>query len=224
MHIGLIGGIGPAATIFYYQQIVAAFSKLDRPLHLTIAHASAQTLSRNVSTGQTVEQAREFKRLADELALAGAATVVITSMGGHFCVKDFEPISPLPIINGPSAVAEYIRQKQIKNIGVLGTRIVMETGLYGALSGVNVVCPSDQNISQVNDDYVSVAISGSATQAQRERLLSAGKSLVRDQGAEAILLGGTDLNIVYKDVALDFPVIDSAKVHVDNIVTLATAS
>ena len=73
------------------------------------------------------------------------------------------------------------------------------------------------------DDYVAVAIRGAATSAERERLLTAGASLVRDQRAEVVLLGGTDLNLVYDGVELDFPVIDSAMVHVDAIVNAALA-
>ncbi|PON10327.1 aspartate/glutamate racemase family protein, partial [Candidatus Entotheonella serta] len=41
MHIGLIGGIGPAATVFYYERIVQAFAAAEQPLHLTIGHTSA---------------------------------------------------------------------------------------------------------------------------------------------------------------------------------------
>jgi aspartate racemase len=69
-----------------------------------------------------------------------------------------------------------------------------------------------------------VAIAGVATPAQRERLLTAGERLVRDQGAEVVLLGGTDLNLVYDGVVLDFPVIDSAAVHVEAIVHTALAN
>jgi aspartate racemase len=55
MHIGLIGGIGPAATVFYYERIVQAFDAAAQPLHLTIAHTSARTLSRNVAAGRAEE-------------------------------------------------------------------------------------------------------------------------------------------------------------------------
>jgi aspartate racemase len=219
MHIGLIGGIGPAATVFYYERIVQAFAAAEQPLHLTIAHTSAQNLSRNAAAGRAAEQAAEFNRVTVQLAAAGADVVVITSMGGHFCAKEFAALSPLPMVNGPDAVADYLKQKGIRRIGILGTRVVMETCLYGALSGLDPVTPAGDDLTRVNDNYVAMAIAGAATPDQRERLLAAGKSLVRDQGAEAILLGGTDLNVVYNGVALDFPVIDSALVHVDAIVS-----
>ncbi len=219
MHIGLIGGIGPAATVFYYERIVQAFAEAEQPLHLTIAHTSALNLSRNVTEGRADAQAAEFHRVTDQLAAAGAEVVVITSMGGHFCAKEFAALSPLPMINGPNAVADHLKQRGIQRVGLLGTRVVMQTGLYGALSELTPLAPLGDDLVQVNDDYVAVAIAGAATPDQRERLLTAGERLVRDQGAEVVLLGGTDLNVVYDGEALDFPVVDSAWVHVNAIVS-----
>ncbi|ETX08957.1 aspartate/glutamate racemase family protein [Candidatus Entotheonella palauensis] len=223
MHIGLIGGIGPAATVFYYERIVQAFSAAEQPLHLTIAHTSALTLSHNVATGRPDLQAAEFHRVTGQLAAAGAEVVVITSMGGHFCAKEFAALSPLPMINGPASVADYLKHQEIQRVGILGTRVVMQTGLYGFLSELDPVAPIGNDLAQVNDDYVAMAIAGEATPGQRERLLAAGERLVRDQRAETVLLGGTDLNVVYDGAALEVPVIDSAAVHVDVIVNTALA-
>jgi len=48
-------------------------------------------------------------------------------MGGHFCIRELEAISPLPILNAIPAVDAAIRQRNLRTIGVLGTRTVMET-------------------------------------------------------------------------------------------------
>ena len=218
MHIGLIGGIGPAATVFYYERIVQAHAAAGQPLHLTIAHTSARDLARNVAAGRADEQAAEFRRVTLQLAAAGAEAVVITSMGGHFCAREFAGVSPLPLVSGPESVAARVKRHGVRRIGILGTRVVMRTGLYGALADLDPVAPAGSDLAQVNDDYVAVATAGVATPTQAERLLAAGRRLVREQGAEVVLLGGTDLNLVYHEGALDVPVLDSAQLHVDAIV------
>ena len=48
MQIGLIGGIGPAATDFYYRRLIATFAAQKTPLELTIAHADTPTLLGNL--------------------------------------------------------------------------------------------------------------------------------------------------------------------------------
>jgi aspartate racemase len=218
MHIGLIGGIGPVATSFYYEQIAKAYAAAEQQLDLTIAHTSALTLSRNVAAGRALEQAAEYQRVAKQLSAAGAEVIAITSMGGHFCAQEFAPISPRPLIDGPSAVGAHLRELGLRRVGVLGTRIVMQTGLYGALATLEVVVPPGDELAQANDDYIDMAVAGAATVEQRERLLLAGRKLVRDHGAECVLLGGTDLNLVYGNACLDFPVIDSAAIHAAAIV------
>lgn len=224
MHLGMIGGIGPAATVFYYEELVKAFAEAEQDLILTIGNASARTLSENNSAGRAVEQAEIYKGIADQLAAAGAEELVISSMGGHFCADEFLAISPIPIIDGPSAVGAYLQEQGIRRIGILGTRVVMETGLYGALSELDPIAPEGDGLTQVNDDYVATAIAGGATQSQAERLINAGRTLVREQGAEAVLLGGTDLNLVYGPASVDFPVVDSALVHVRAVAARALAS
>ena len=221
MHLGLIGGIGPAATVFYYERIVRAFAAASRPLHLTIAHTSAHTLTRNVAAGRVDEQVTEYRRVTDQLAAAGADVVVITSMGGHFCAKEFATVSPLPMIDGPDAVASYLAQRGLRRVGVLGTRVVMKTRLYGALSELDPITPIGTGLDQVDADYIGMAVAGEATPGQRQRLIDAGQKLVDDQRAEAILLGGTDLNLIYSDDTLTVPVVDSAVAHIDAIVKAA---
>jgi aspartate racemase len=222
MHIGLIGGIGPAATVFYYERIVKAFDAAQQHLELTIAHTSARMLSANVRAGRVEEQVNEYVRVTRQLAAAGVDAVAITSMGGHFCAQQFAAVSPLPIIDGPTAVADKLKAMGLDRIGILGTRVVMQTALYGSLRDLHPVVPNGALLDQVNDDYVAMAIAGKANADQRQRLLDAGDSLIRNNGASAILLGGTDLNLVFKeDLGLSYPVIDSAAVHVDAIAAAA---
>ncbi len=56
MHIGLIGGIGPAATEFYYRGLVKAHSSAEKVMELTIVHADVRDLLRNLSAGAAREQ------------------------------------------------------------------------------------------------------------------------------------------------------------------------
>src|SRR5215467_4049025 len=99
MHIGLIGGIGPAATEFYYRGLVERHAASGVPLELTIAHADVRELSRNLSNNDARAQADVFERLVRRLQAAGAGAAAVTSMGGHFCIRELEAVSPLPILN-----------------------------------------------------------------------------------------------------------------------------
>jgi aspartate racemase len=217
MHIGLIGGIGPAATDFYYRGLIDRHTERGTVLDLTIAHADARQMTGNLATKNTKAQAEIFARLVHRLAAAGAEAAAVTSMGGHFCVADLEAISPLPILNAIPAVNESLRARGLKRVGIMGTRNVMESGLYGGITSVEVIHPEGEKLGQVHDAYVAMAVPGHVTEAQRSLFFRIGAELCRDRGAEAIVLGGTDLFLAFAGQDPGFPVIDCADIHVEAI-------
>ena len=223
MHIGLIGGIDPKATTFYYERIVKAFAEAARPLSLTIAHTDLGLLAKNLTSGNKRAQAEEFKRITQQLAAAGADRVAITSFGGSFCADEFATISPLPMMDGPTALVAHLQQVGLMRVGILGTTAVMGSKLYGKLDGVcEALTPADDSdaaMQQCHDDYRELAFNGMATEAQRARLFGAAQRLA-DRGAQSVILGGTDLNVVF-DGSEPVPVVDCAEVHVQAIVAEA---
>jgi aspartate racemase len=218
MHIGLIGGIGPAATDFYYRGLIERHAGAGVPLELTIAHADARELTHNLANRNARRQADIFAPLIRRLAAAGARAAAVTSMAGHFCIGELEAMSPpLPIINALPAVDAAIGRRNVKTVGILGTRTVMESRLYGGIRSAKIVLPEGEALEQVHKSYVEMAIAGRVTDAQRQVFFSAGQQLCRTRGAEAILLGGTDLFLAFAGQDCGFPVIDCADAHVDAI-------
>jgi aspartate racemase len=127
MQIGLIGGIGPAATDYYYRRLIAAFAGKKMPLELTIAHADTPTLLNNLASDDKAGQAAIFTYLTKRLAAAGANCVAITSIAGHFCIDAFKATSPLPAVDMIVEVNRAIAGRGLSRVGILGTRTVMET-------------------------------------------------------------------------------------------------
>jgi aspartate racemase len=122
MHIGLIGGIGPAATDFYYRRLISTFASKQAALDLTIVHADTPTLLGNLASNNAAAQVAIYMRLTKRLAAADAGCVVVTSIAGHFCIADFKSLSPLPVIDMISEVNRAIEQRGLRRIGILGTR------------------------------------------------------------------------------------------------------
>src|SRR3712207_1283421 len=117
----------------------------------------------------------------------------ITSVAGHFCIGAFAPVSPLPAVDLLTEVDRALAARGLRRVGILGTRVVMRTGFYGAARSAEVIAPAGTTLDAVHDAYVAMAASGAATAEQREVFFSAGRALVSERGAEAIMLGGTDL-------------------------------
>src|SRR5215471_11522066 len=216
MHIGLIGGIGPAATDYYYRGLIEGHAAAGRRLELTIAHADAREMVANLAANRRDEQAAAFLPLVKRLQAAGAQAVAVTSMGGHFCIRELEAQSPLPVVNVLHALDAAIVARRLATVGLIGTRMVMDTRAYGRITSAQVLLPEEPERDAVHRAYVEMAVPGRVTPAQREVFFAAGRALTA-RGAEAIVLGGTDLFLAFDGEDGGFATLDCARVHVDAI-------
>jgi aspartate racemase len=219
MHLGLIGGIGAAATVVYYQKLTAAMRALGLPLDLTIVNADAKVLVKNNLSDNRLAQAEIYAGLIDRLKAAGADCAVITSLSGHFCIDETAPLSVLPLISGVAPLDAHFVANGIGTVGLLGTAVVMRTQLYGQLDQTAALAPDD--IEGSGQAYLDMALSGHCTDAQRNYFFAQGQSLM-DQGADAVVLAGTDLNLAFDGRDTGYPVIDALDIHVDLLVRLVT--
>jgi len=222
MHLGLIGGIGPAATVVYYQRLTDLMRKRDNRLELTIVQADVYDLLKNNLADQRDAQAAIYAKLIERLKAAGADCAAITSLGGHFCFAETAETTVLPLISAVTPLDDYFAAQGLKRVGLLGTEVVMRTRLYGQLEKTEAVAPAG-DLDTLGKLYQDMAISGICTDEQRQVFFEAGHKMFEDQGAEAIILAGTDLNLAF-DGRHDpgYPVIDALDVHVAVLADLAS--
>ncbi|MEM7190274.1 MAG: aspartate/glutamate racemase family protein [Pseudomonadota bacterium] len=219
MHIGLIGGIGVAATLVYYQRLTAAVAAQGKQLECTIVHAQVDDLVRTNVADLRDEQAAIYAPLIDRLKAAGCDCAAITSLGGHFCFAETLPLSSLPLVSAIAPLDDHFANEGLGAIGILGTRVVQRTGFYGSLSKTRPVVLDDE-IDEVGQTYQDVAVAGTCSDEQRAYFFAAGRRLM-DRGADAVILGGTDLNLAFDGRDPGYPVIDALDVHVDVLARLA---
>ena len=216
-HIGLIGGIGPAATVTYYQRLVDAFRTAEQPLSLTISHAQIEVLAKHAAADDRAAQADVFAQHLDALKAAGCDVALITALTGHFCIEETKALSPLELVDGVDVIDRYCAELGIKTLGLLGSPPVMSTHLFGMMHKVETVVPS-KGLDDLGQAYMEVAKSGTCDDSQRRQFLDAATSMIDSQGAEAILLAGTDLGLAFDGQALPYRVIDAVEVHVEELV------
>src|SRR5437763_16378717 len=97
--LGLVGGLGPGATIYYYRELLAAHATQSRVPRMLIAHA-------DVNRVMSAAGAQDFGGLAGYLAeligsmkAGGADLTAIVALTPHICVPQLTPISPLRLID-----------------------------------------------------------------------------------------------------------------------------
>jgi aspartate racemase len=217
--LGLLGGLGVGATVLYYEGIAAACGARGFVPKLVIAHAHAPTALALVTAGRIDELAAYLAVFANQLAAAGADVLTIPAITPHICLAQLQRLTPLPFIDILDVTVATIQARKLKRIALFGTRFTIEQQLFGRLGNFDIVAPQPAEIDEVHRLYVEIATSGHGTPQQESQLRDLAHRICRRDGVEAIVLAGTDLNLVFNERNTDFPAVDCAHAHIDAIVT-----
>lgn len=222
LHIGLIGGIGPAAAVVYYQRLCKAMAALGQPLELTLVQADIHPLIANANSDNREAQAQLFAPLIERLKAAGADCAAITSIGAHFCFEETRARASLPLVSAVAPLDAHFAAQGTAVVGLLGTWVAMRTRLFGLMKRTEALAP-DEQFQEVGQLYQDMAITGTCPASTRALLFDAGRRMM-DRGAKAIVLAGTDLNLAFDGQDPGFPVIDALDVHVAALAALASGA
>ena len=213
--LGLVGGLGPGATVYYYNGLLAAHKAQGRVARMLIAHADVDHGRPLAEANKLDELARYLNGFIDQLAAGGAEMTAIVAVTPHICSAQLAPLLKIPLIDMVSTVADAIHARGLKRIALFGTRSTVQTKMFGRL-GVDVVMPEPEEIETINNAYLDV-VYDRATPATLDRLRELAHTMMTRDGAEAVLLAGTDLSMVMNEQNAGFPTLDCAGVHVAEI-------
>lgn len=213
--LGLVGGLGPGATFYYYRGLLAAHEAAGRTARLLIAHVDINRVRGFVENNDRVGLARYLAGFISSLTAGGAEMAAIVAITPHICAAELTAISPLPLIDIVSEVAAEIRARGLKRVALLGTRFTVESRMFDRL-GVDVIMPKAEEIEQIHNAYMDVLYDRS-TPAQIDGLRQLARTFIARDGAQAVLLAGTDLSMVLNEDNAGFPTIDCAAAHITTI-------
>lgn len=219
--IGLIGGLGVGAAVYYYTKLAEAHDKQGVSLDLVMTHAETSSIFRFASAGDQDGMAAYLLGFVKRLAAAGAEFAVIPAVTPLFCIRKLAAISPLPLLTIAAPVAEALSAQSIKRVALFGTRYVMESDFYGLIPGVEFVHPQPSELDTIHAIYTEIANTHIATSEQRTCLTSLAQTLLGRERAHAIILAGTDFVVAFDETNTDFPAIDCAALHIEAITRAA---
>lgn len=218
-HIGLIGGLSIRAGIFYYDQIQRRYTEAGKKLNLTLRHADISTVLSYIGNGDRDSLGFYLGGLSCELFEVGADHVSVTAVAPHLTINKIIESATGPIINVLDSVASVLKETGLERVAIFGNRAVLLTDIFGAIPEKNVIKLHTDLLETVHETYNEIALLGKQnTPVEVEYFNGVADDLMR-QGAQAIILAGTDLSSFYSEVAPEFPHVDMAQLHIDQILT-----
>jgi aspartate racemase len=217
-HFGLVGGLGVGATVLYYQGIAAACAERSIVPRLTVVHANAPTALAFVQAGKIEDLAAYLAGFVGELAASGASFFAIPAITPHICLPDLKRRVSLPMVDILQVTARRLRDRRLSRVALFGTKFTIDRKLFGALDAFDIVRPGDDEVDEIHRIYLALATKGQISTDDEARLRELAHTLCRRDRIEAIVLAGTDLNLVFNEANAGFPAVDCAAAHIDAIV------
>jgi aspartate racemase len=227
--IGILGGMGPAATVDLFDRIVKATPARRDQDHIAVVIVSNPAVpdrSEAILRGGDDPRPLMIEGLRT-LAQMGADFAVIACNTAHYYLDDLRAASEIPILDMIGETAQAIRRDHppVERVGILATSGTLATKLYQRAlldEGLSPVEPTDDEIAQMMDaiygeDGVKTA---GVTAGARRQLCDVGQKLI-DRGAQALILGCTEIPLALHDGDLPTPLIASNQVLAEEAVRLA---
>jgi aspartate racemase len=224
--IGLIGGMSWESTALYYRIINEQVKQQLGGLH------SARSLMYSVDFHEIekLQAAGEWQKAGEILADAaislekgGADFIVLCTNTMHKVAQQITDAVSIPLLHIADATAQRIRQAGVKKVGLLSTAFTMEQEFYkGRLnqSEIEVLVPDAAGRKVVHDiiyQELCLGVIRDESRAQYRKIIA---ELV-EQGAEATILGCTEITLLVKTEDASVPLFDTTLIHAEDAVKLA---
>ena len=225
--IGMIGGMSWESTLSYYKALNEGIKQALDGLHsakicmYSVDFAEIEKLQHQGDWAATAEILIDAARAVEA---GGADFLLICTNTMHLVAPEVEAAISIPLLHIADATAERLVADRVKRVGLLGTRFTMEEEFYkGRLTdkyNIEVVVPESEDMDIVHNVIYSELCLGNVSGDSRQEYLRIIESL-RDKGAEAVILGCTEIALLVQQAHTSVPLYDTTEVHATSAVKMA---
>jgi aspartate racemase len=224
--IGLVGGLSWASTLEYYRIINEEMGQRlggVSSAKMAIQSVNFEEIWSAHTNGNWEIIAEIIVDAAKRLERAGADFVLICSNTMHFLADKVAAEVSIPLLHIGEAVARDLEKHGIKKAALLGTKFTMENPFYrGALErkGFEILTPLPEQRDFMEKAIVEEMVRGQFLPKSKEGFLEIIASL-KEKGAQAAILGCTEIPILLEKTEGPLPYIDTLRIHALDAVSQA---
>ncbi len=213
--LGIIGGLGPMATVYFYEMLTSHTRATCDKDHIDIVISSRATTPDRTAfvLGKSSENPLDVMLSeAKKLETYGATLLSIPCNTAHYFYDSIAKSVNIPVINIIHETVSYIKRTGAQKIGVLATEGTIAGGGYEATckkEGLSYVVPSEAHQAKLMSIIYDEIKQGKP--ADMDAFYKISDSL-RGLGCDKIVLGCTELSLIKKDKELDDLFVDSLEV------------
>lgn len=217
--IGLIGGMSWESTKVYYelinkkiQQLLGGFHSAKIVLY-SVDFAEIELLQHEEKWPELCQLMSEA---AQKLEKAGADIILLCTNTMHLCSQSITQNITVPFLHIAEATGMEISSQKFRKVALLGTRFTMEKDFYKTVLkekfGIDVIVPGLKGRDLVHQTIYNELVHGIIKPESRQKFQTIIRNLQK-QGAEAVILGCTEIPLLISKDDAEIPVFDTTKIH-----------
>lgn len=225
--IGLLGGMSWESTLTYYREINAGVKKTLGGLHsarIVLYSVDFEPIEKLQHCGDWEGTARILSNAARSIEAAGADFFLICTNTMHKVADEVAAAVKMPLLHIADATATALLKNGIQRVGLLGTAFTMEQDFYkGRLvekHGLEVLVPDEDDRRQVHDVIYNELCLGTINPQSKGAYIDIIDRLAQ-KGAQAVILGCTEIGLLIGQDDTAMPLYDTAKIHAAEAVAWA---
>ncbi len=225
--IGLLGGMSWESTVEYYRALNEGIKKALGGLHsakIVMHSVDFAPLEEFMRNGDWDAIAAVLSEAAIGLEKAGADFFLLCTNTMHKLAPDIEQKIDIPLLHIADATAEVLLSNKISTVGLLGTAFTMEEDFYRqrlkSKYGLDVLIPQKDDRQLVNKVVFTELCCGKILDGSRKEYIRIINELA-EQGAEAIILGCTEIGLLVKQEDVEIQLFDTTPIHAAKAVQMA---
>jgi aspartate racemase len=223
--IGLVGGLGPEATVDYYKELIGAFNNKGGEM----VYPEIIIYSVNMSEFLKMFREKDYRNAITflmeklhSLKDAGSDFAAITANTPHLLFDDLKEQSPLPLVSIVEATLRETIKKGFKRPGLIGTGFTMNATFYQDVfkkQGIEVIVPEEEDKELINYKLFSEIELGIFSNETRDLLIGIIFKMVKINGIDSIILGCTEFPLLLPESSYaGIPVLNTTRIHVTEII------
>lgn len=228
--IGMIGGMSWESTTHYYQAINQGIKAALGGLHsakICLYSVDFAEIEKLQHQGDWSATADILKAAAQSVEAGGADCVIICTNTMHKVADDIDQAINIPILHIADATAEQLLNDNMTCIGLLGTKFTMEQDFYikriSDVHGIKVLTPNEPQRDKIHHIIYNELCLGIVNDTSRTYYLDVINELTQ-QGAQAIILGCTEIAMLVEQKHTQVKLYDTTKIHAEKAIEFALSN
>jgi aspartate racemase len=228
--IGLLGGMSWESSLGYYRAINEGVKEALGGLHsakIAMVSVDFDPIEKLQHNGDWQGTADLLSDAALQVQAAGADCLLICTNTMHKIAPQIADCIDIPLLHIADATAEVLVKNGVKNVGLLGTAFTMEQDFYkGRLRDhhdLNVLVPNEQDRAIVHQVIYKELCLGQTEPASKVEYLRI-IELLANEGAEAVILGCTEIGMLVNQDDTKVPLLDTTYIHAQKAIEFSIST